>query len=75
MKYRYQATGTDIIPNKGFWGQLPFLIKVTLIVCTDLACSLIRSPYPNFSVVFNTEKKIIEKLGYIGSADEATCIG
>ena len=28
MKFHYQATGTDIIPNKGLWSQFPFLIKV-----------------------------------------------
>jgi len=28
MKFKFQATGTDIIPNKGFWFVLPFLVKV-----------------------------------------------
>ena len=28
MKFHYQATGTDIIPNKSLWTQFPFLIKV-----------------------------------------------
>lgn len=28
MKLHYQATGTDVIPNKGFWMSFPFLIKV-----------------------------------------------
>lgn len=28
MKYRFNANGVDIIPNKGFWMTLPFLIKV-----------------------------------------------
>ena len=28
MKFRYQATGTDIIPNKEFWLSFPLLIKV-----------------------------------------------
>ena len=27
MKFRYEATGSDIIPNKGLWIQLPLLIK------------------------------------------------
>ncbi len=30
MKYRYNATGSDIIPNKAFWIMLPGLIKVWL---------------------------------------------
>ena len=29
MKVRYEATGTDIIPNKNLWFQLPSLVKVT----------------------------------------------
>ena len=28
MKVRYQATGSDIIPNKSFWMSLPLLVKV-----------------------------------------------
>ena len=32
MKYRYNATGTDIIPNKKFWIMLPGLIKVYYIL-------------------------------------------
>ena len=31
MKYRYNATGTDIIPNKSFWVMLPGLIKVWIV--------------------------------------------
>ena len=29
MKFRYNAAGTDIIPNKIFWMELPLLIKVS----------------------------------------------
>lgn len=28
MKYRYNAAGTDVIPNKTFWMKFPVLIKV-----------------------------------------------
>lgn len=28
MKYRYNAAGTDVIPNKKFWMEFPLLIKV-----------------------------------------------
>ena len=28
LKMRYGKTGTDVIPNKTFWKELPFLIKV-----------------------------------------------
>ena len=28
MKYRFNATGVDVIPNRKFWTSLPFLIKV-----------------------------------------------
>jgi len=28
MKVKFEKTGTDIIPNKGFWTSLPFLVKV-----------------------------------------------
>ena len=31
MKFHYQSTGTDIIPNKALWVSLPFLIKVITI--------------------------------------------
>ena len=30
MKCHYQATGSDIIPNKTFWITLPFLVKVNV---------------------------------------------
>ena len=29
MKYRYGASGSDIVPNKSFWVMLPFLVKVS----------------------------------------------
>ena len=29
MKVRYDATGSDLIPNKSFWAALPFLVKVS----------------------------------------------
>ena len=28
LKVRYGKTGTELIPNKTFWKELPFLIKV-----------------------------------------------
>ena len=28
MKFQFQASGTDVVPNKTFWIQLPLLIKV-----------------------------------------------
>ena len=28
MKFQFHASGTDVIPNKTFWIQLPLLIKV-----------------------------------------------
>lgn len=28
LKVRFQKTGSDMIPNKGFWFALPVLIKV-----------------------------------------------
>ena len=28
MKVKYDATGTDLIPNKDFWLGLPHLLKV-----------------------------------------------
>ena len=31
MKFHYESTGTDIIPNRAFWVQLPFLVKVMTI--------------------------------------------
>ena len=40
MKYRYNASGTDIIPNKKFWMSLPFLIKVWLAVTQFLLVKL-----------------------------------
>lgn len=32
MRTKYQATGTDMIPNKDFWFNIPFLIKVKLLL-------------------------------------------
>lgn len=32
MKFKYQATGSDIIPNKLFWMSLPYLVKVSRAV-------------------------------------------
>ena len=29
MKVRYQATGSELIPNKTFWMALPVLVKVS----------------------------------------------
>lgn len=29
MRVKYNAAGTDLIPNKAFWKSLPGLIKVT----------------------------------------------
>ena len=29
MKFHYNAAGTDVIPNKKFWMELPLLIKVS----------------------------------------------
>ena len=34
MRVKYEATGTDIIPNKNFWFNIPFLIKVKNVVFT-----------------------------------------
>ena len=34
MKFHYNASGSDIIPNKKFWIQLPLLVKVA--ECTRL---------------------------------------
>ena len=28
MRVKYEKTGSDIIPNKGFWMALPSLVKV-----------------------------------------------
>ena len=54
MKYRYNATGTDIIPNKKFWIMLPGLIKVwlafnvsliILLLCHLLFCRMVVSSH------------------------------
>ena len=31
MRTKYQATGTDMIPNKDFWFNFPILVKVKLL--------------------------------------------
>ena len=33
MKVKYDATGTDLIPNKNFWLELPHLFKVYYLEC------------------------------------------
>lgn len=37
MKFHYQATGTDIIPNKNLWIQFPLVVKVRTFMhsCND----------------------------------------
>lgn len=30
MKFNYQSTGTDVIPNKELWVTFPFLVKVMM---------------------------------------------
>ena len=36
MKFHYQATGTDIIPNKNLWIQFPLLVKVKKVKALDM---------------------------------------
>ena len=38
MKFHYQATGSDIVPNKAFWVQFPFLIKVYTLYLLTHSC-------------------------------------
>ena len=33
MRVKYQATGTDLIPNKNIWFEIPSLIKVHARLC------------------------------------------
>lgn len=38
MKVKFQATGSDIIPNKSFWFGLPLLVKVMKEDVTSMMC-------------------------------------
>ena len=40
MKVRYQATGSDLIPNKGFWESLPLLVKVSTQLLSAVVCTI-----------------------------------
>ena len=35
MKFQFHESGTDVIPNKTFWIQLPLLIKVMQVTITN----------------------------------------
>ena len=35
MRFRKEATGTDMFPNKGFWMEIPGLIKDGCRFCVD----------------------------------------
>ena len=48
MKVRYDATGSDLVPNKDFWTSLPFLVKVSVTYYTREYCTSIRTPLPFF---------------------------
>ena len=32
MRVKFDKTGSDVIPNKGFWFALPFLVKVAIYI-------------------------------------------
>lgn len=35
MKFKFQATGIEIIPNVYFWKELPFLFKDGILLIWD----------------------------------------
>ena len=35
MKFHFQASGSDVVPNKSFWIQLPLLVKVQQVVTSS----------------------------------------
>ena len=43
MKVKFNAMGSDIIPNKAFWFAVPVLIKVGTAVCAQSPGQLIWS--------------------------------
>lgn len=45
MKVQRGATGSDIIPNKSFWVDLPFLVKVRNNVCSIMTLSVLLYCY------------------------------
>ena len=46
MRTKYQATGTDMIPNKDFWFNIPFLIKVKVKLLLPLMAVFSLVPTP-----------------------------
>jgi len=42
MRVKYQATGTDLIPNKNIWFEIPSLIKGGCVFTFGPCVSLIR---------------------------------
>ena len=38
MRVKYEKTGSDIIPNKGFWFSLPSLVKVRNLISCVCVC-------------------------------------
>lgn len=45
MKLQRGATGSDIIPNKSFWMDLPFLVKVRSNMCSIITLSVLLYCY------------------------------
>ena len=45
MKVRYQATGSELIPNKTFWMALPILVKVSREITLKVLLSLVDYVY------------------------------
>ena len=48
MRVKYQATGTDLIPNKNIWIQIPGLIKVC--ACAMWSYSQAPLSFPSLAV-------------------------
>lgn len=48
LKVKYNKTGTEVIPNKEFWRELPLLIKARIIM------------YYSYSTVMNVFKHIMQ---------------
>ena len=49
MRVKYQATGTDLIPNKNIWFEIPSLIKV----CMCYLVIRVEPYYANFSPYYS----------------------
>ena len=61
-KFKMNKTGLDLIPNKSFWKDLPFLLKVYYLVVTQ------SDDYASFKIFFQDGLVfVVKSFLYVGN--------